>query len=309
MDHKQLRAFLTIAETGNVTRAAELLNLVQSAVSRQVQLLEQDLGVQLFQRERHGMLLTDAGRLLQGYARRSVMELDRARAELSGTATDIAGIVTVGLLPSTCELLAGPLMTAVARDHPRIRMRIAVAYMETLQQWLEKGDIDTALLYGVEQLPQIHATPLLREPLWVVGNASAGLSKCKPVSLASLAGEPMVLPSGPHGVRGLLDYACAIANVTLQCVVETNAMNVQKSLVLDGHGYTILPAISFAKELASGQLTGAPLAVPDISRTLVLALPADRSVGRPVQRVVEQLVACTEEAVTSGHWPNATWLS
>lgn len=65
MDHKQLRAFLTIAETGNMTRAAEMLNVVQSAVSRQIQLLEDDLGVKLF-RERHGIALTGAGKSLQG---------------------------------------------------------------------------------------------------------------------------------------------------------------------------------------------------------------------------------------------------
>ncbi|MDB5930238.1 MAG: bacterial regulatory helix-turn-helix, lysR family protein, partial [Polaromonas sp.] len=70
MDHKQLRAFLTIAETGNLTRAAELLNLVQPAVSRQVHLLEEDLGTQLFERQRYGMALTDAGKSLLGYARR-----------------------------------------------------------------------------------------------------------------------------------------------------------------------------------------------------------------------------------------------
>jgi LysR family transcriptional regulator, nitrogen assimilation regulatory protein len=305
MDHKQLRAFLTIAETGNVTRASELLNLVQSAVSRQIQLLEEDLGVELFARERHGMSLTDAGKSLLGYARRVMLELDRARAELTGSATEVAGIVSVGLLPSTCELLASPLMSAVARDHPKIRMRLAVGYMETLQQWLERGDVDVALLYGVEQLPHFQTTPLLQEPLWVVGPVSAKLSKRRPVSLASLADKPMILPAGPHGVRSMLDYACAMSKVTLQVFTETNAMNVQKSLVLGGHGYTVLPPISFAKELASGELTGAPLKAPEITRTLLLALPANRTVARHVRFVVDQLVKCTHEALASKKWPEA----
>ncbi len=309
MDHKQLRAFLTIAETGNVTRASELLNLVQSAVSRQIQLLEEDLGVELFARERHGMSLTEAGKSLLGYARRVMLELDRARAELTGSGTDIAGIVTVGLLPSACEVLASSLMSAVVRDHPGIRMRLAVGYMETLQQWLEKGEVDVALLYGVENLPQIHATPLLTEPLWVVGPLSAKLSKRRPVSLASLADKPMILPAGPHGVRSMVDYACAMANVTLQPFAETNAMNLQKSLVLGGHGYTILPPISFAKELASGELTGAPLTSPEINRTLVLALPSNRTVGRHVRYVANQMVECTHEAVTSKRWPEARWVN
>lgn len=309
MDHKQLRAFLTIAETGNVTRAAELLHLVQSAVSRQVQLLEEDLGVSLFERERHGMQLTDAGRLLLGYAQRSMMELDRARAELGSTAADIAGIATVGLLPSTCELLAGPVTSAVVEQHPKIHLRLSVGYIETLQQWLERGDVDAALLYGAEQLPRIATTPLLREPLWIVGPPSARLCAGTPVLLGSLADKPMILPSGPRGVRSLMDYACAIADVKLQCFAETNAMSVQKSLVLDGHGYTVLPPISFAKELASGKLTGAPLAGPEVTRTLALALPVDRRVGAHVRCVVDQLTACIRKAVQSGRWPGATWVA
>ena len=84
MDLKQLRAFLTVADTGNVTRAAAVLNLVQPAVSRQIQLLEESVGAALFERERHGMVLTTAGKSLVGYARRALLELDRARAEIAG---------------------------------------------------------------------------------------------------------------------------------------------------------------------------------------------------------------------------------
>ena len=114
MDFKQLRAFLTVADTGNVTRAAELLNLVQPAVSRQLRLLEEDVGAELFERERHGMVLTEPGKALLVYARRAMLELDRARAEIGGAADGIGGLVTVGLLPSTCDLLASPLVSAVA---------------------------------------------------------------------------------------------------------------------------------------------------------------------------------------------------
>src|SRR6266496_4125191 len=121
MDFKQLRAFLTVADTGNVTRAAELLNLVQPAVSRQLHLLEEDIGAALFERERHGMVLTVAGKALLVYARRAMLELDRARAEIGGAVDGIAGLVTVGLLPSTCDLISSALVGAVAADYPGIR--------------------------------------------------------------------------------------------------------------------------------------------------------------------------------------------
>ncbi len=309
MDLKQLRAFVTVADTGNVTRAAQLLNRVQPAVSRQLRILEEDVGVALFQRERHGMVLTEAGKALLVYARRAMLELDRARAEI-GVATDgIAGLVTVGLLPSTCDIISSPLVRVVAATYPGIRMRIAMGYAGDLQQWLETGDIDAALLYGIEREPRLEASPLLQEPLWVVGPPAAKLTYRTPVSLKSLRGRPIILPSGPRGIRSLVDHACTTANVQLTIVAETNAMTIQKSLVLGGHGLTILPPIAFAEELASKQLTGAPLVEPRITRTIAVAVPANRSVGQHVRRTVELLIQCAGDAVRSKRWPQASWIA
>ncbi len=309
MDFKQLRAFLTVADTGNVTRAAELLHLVQPTVSRQLGLLEEDIGAELFKRERHGMVLTDAGKALLVYARRVMLELDRARAEVGGAADKISGLVTIGLLPSTCDVISSPLVTAVAANYPGIRMRISMGYAGTLQHWLETGEIDAALLYGVESAPNIQTTPLLDEELWVVGSLAAKLRRQKPVPLASLAGQPLILPSGPHGIRTLVDRACAVSNVALTVVAETDAMSIQKSLVLGGHGLTILPAIAIAEELARKQVTAAPLCDPKITRTVVLALPANRAVGQHVRRTIEVLVECVKNAVTRGDWIEARWLA
>ena len=82
MDLKQLRAFITVAETGNVTRASSLLNLVQPAVSRQLRMLEEDLGTELFDRSRHGMQLTPSGKTMLEYAHRILNDVARARAEI-----------------------------------------------------------------------------------------------------------------------------------------------------------------------------------------------------------------------------------
>ena len=309
MDFKQLRAFMTVADTGNVTRAAQLLNLVQPAVSRQLRLLEEDLGAELFRRERHGMLLTDAGRALLVYARRAMLELDRARAEIGGAAEEISGLVTVGLLPSTCDVISSALVTAVATAYPGIRMRISMGYAGTLQQWLETGEIDAALLYGVDKAANIQTTALLEEELWVVGSPAAKLRRKKPVPLASLAGEPLILPSGPHGIRTLVDHACAVSNVELTVIAETNAMSIQKNLVRAGHGLTILPPIAIAEELARKEVTAAPLCDPQITRTIVLALPANRVVGQHVRRTVELLIGCAKDAVMHGDWLEARWLA
>jgi LysR family transcriptional regulator, nitrogen assimilation regulatory protein len=308
MDFKQLRAFLTVAEMGNVTRAAQVLHLVQPAVSRQIMLLEEDIGAPLFERERHGMVLTDAGRSLVGYARRAMLELDRARAEITGATEGIGGLVTLGLLPSTIDVLSGPLVTALATHYPGIRIRIAMGYAGTLMRWLQAGEIDAALLYGAERSSEIQTRPLIEEPLWVIGPKEAKLHRDKPLSLGKLIGKPLVLPSAPHGIRTLVDHACAVSNVALTVSAETNALSVQRSLVLGGHGLTILPPIAVAEDLRTGHLSGTPLADPAITRTIVLALPTNRPTGQHVRCAVDLLVAGAKNAVDAGAWLEGRWL-
>jgi LysR family transcriptional regulator, nitrogen assimilation regulatory protein len=308
MDLKQLRAFLTVAETGHVTRAAEILHLVQPAVSRQLKLLEEDIGVALFERERQGMVLTEAGKSLIGYARRSLLELDRARAEITGAASGVGGLVTLGLLPSTIDALSSPLVSAVASAYPGIRIRIAMGYAGTLVRWLEAGEVDAALLYGADISTDIQTTPLIEEPLWVIGPKNAKLSRNKPVALASLVNKALILPSQPHGIRTLVEHACAVSNIQLSVCAETNALSVQRSLVLGGHGLTILPPIAVADDLRSKQLTGAPLSNPEISRTIVLALPANRSTARHVKCTVDMLNQVAKQVVNDGKWREGRWL-
>ncbi|MFT3814943.1 MAG: LysR family transcriptional regulator [Acidovorax sp.] len=309
MDLKQLRAFLMVADTGNVTRAAEMLNLVQPAVSRQIRLLEENIGTPLFERERHGMALTDAGKALVGYARRALLELDRARMEVVGTATgSVSGLVTLGLLPSTGDLLANPLVSAVASTYPEIRVRIVVGYAGTLMKWLASGEVDAALIYGAERSSDIQTTPLVEDALWVIGPPESKLRPGRPVTLAELSKHRVVLPSAPHGIRTLVEHACAVAKVTLNLSAETNDLNVQRSLVLGGHGLTILPPIAIAEDLQNRTLKGAPLAAPGISRTIMLALPAHRPTARHVRCAVDLLVQEARRAIHSDAWPKGRWL-
>lgn len=309
MDVKQLRALVTVAETGNVTRAAALLNIVQPAVSRQLHLLEEDVGAVLFERGRHGMELTEAGKTLVEYARRVLNEIDRARAELKPPKGMIGGIVTVGLLPSTCDLLSSALVKSVAAGFPGIRVRISMGYAGHLQRWLEDGEIDVALLYDPKKTQSIQVTPLLEEGVWIVGLPDTGLSAKAPFSFSKLNDMPLVLPSAPHGLRSLVENAANSVGTSLNVVAETNAMSIQKSLVLAGHGMTILPSIAVADDIARGILVAAPLVNPSLTRKIVLALPTNRNTTSSVHAVVTNLVQCMKESVHRGNWPSAKWLA
>jgi LysR family transcriptional regulator, nitrogen assimilation regulatory protein len=305
MDVKQLKALLTVVETGSVTRAAELLHLVQPAVTRQVRSLEDELGVPLFERTRHGMRPTAAGLTLSERARRALAELDRARAEIAPAPGIVTGLVAVGLLESTAELLAEPLLSAIRRDHPGIELRVLTAYSGHLQQWLDEGDLDVSLLYNLRSTPSLNVRPLLREKLWVVAPASDGLSAGHPVSLRSIAARPVIMPAPGHGMRALIDQAAAQAKVKIDMPVQTNSMSLQKQLVQRGHGWTILPGAGIAEDVAAGTLSAAPLSEPEVWRSVVVSVPRTGLITPAAQVVADQLTRQVQLAARQGRWLSA----
>ncbi|MER5428474.1 LysR family transcriptional regulator [Streptomyces sp. NPDC002588] len=305
MDIRQLRAIVTVAEAGSVTRAAELLHLVQPAVTRQIRTLEQELGVDLFERTGQGMRPTQAGAIMVERARRALNELERARAEVQPAPGEVTGIVTLGLLESTTDLLAEPLVTALSRDHPGIELRLLTAYSGHLQQWLDDGDLDLTLLYDLDSTPSLNARPLLRERLWAVAPAGAGLRAERPVGFAEAAARPLVLPASGHGLRRLIDAAAVRSGADMDVVVQTNSMRVQKRLVLAGQGWTILPGVGIAEDVARGVLSAAPLSEPDVWRSVVVCTQRAGRTPPAVEVVGRELVRRIDSAVTRGEWPSA----
>lgn len=305
MDFKQLKALVTVVEAGSVTRAAELLHLVQPAVTRQIRALEHELGVPLFERTRQGMRPTPAGVSMADRARRALTELERARAELAPTPGVVTGIVTVGLLESTADLLAEPVVSAVLRDHPGIELRILSAYSGHLQQWLDDGDLDLSLLYNLASTPSVNVTPLLRERLWAVAPPDDDLHADRPVPFAEIAAHPIVMPAAGHALRSLIDTAANRAGIELTSVVQTNSMRLQKHLVVGGHGWTILPGVGIAADVASGRLSAAPLDEPEVRRSIVLGTPRTGRVAPAVEVVARELHRQVRMAVRERRWPAA----
>lgn len=305
MDLRQLRALVTVAEVGSVTRAAEVLHVMQPTVTRQIRFIEQQFGVALFERTRQGMRPTEAGQLVVERARRALHQLERARAEIQPIPAEPYGTVTVGLLDSTGDLIAEPLVAAVARDHPGIALHLVTASSQHLQRGLDNGGIDVSLLSDLRTTQTLHVHRLARENLWAVAPPAAGLNPDRPVPLATAARQPLILPPTGHALRTLVDDAAAWAAVRPDIAVETNSPHLQRRLVLSGHGWTVLPGAAVADDIVRGLLSAAPLRDPGVWRTVVLATPRGTRSPEAVKLVARELIRHVNLAVEHGRWPSA----
>ncbi|MGE8317672.1 MAG: LysR family transcriptional regulator [Comamonas sp.] len=272
MDIRQLRTILAIAETGSLTRAAELLHVVQPALSRQLRQLEDELGATLFERNRLGMVLTEPGRRFVDQVRVSLQGLYQAKADIGAAAENLMGSVSIGMLPGLGAALAGPLVLSLRRQYPDLKVRILTGFTDVLQDGLERGKIDICLMGDYLQSTLLHTEPVYREPLYVVGLAGTGLEPSMPWTLAEVAKLPLVIPEA-KSLRNVIDRACTIIGVDLNLVAESDSTSIVIQLVESGVGYTILPVMPIRPALQAGKLVGAPIVSPTLRRTIKLCSP------------------------------------
>jgi DNA-binding transcriptional LysR family regulator len=198
----------------------------------------------------------------------------------------------------------------VRQNFPHVQVRSYISYLSDLEQSLEKGDVDLALVYVQEEsAARFPREALLEESLYLVGGPDAELDMNTPVSLAQVREVPMILPARPHAVRELVDRECAAKGVALNITAETSAMHVQKGMVMSGVGLSILSGFVIADELRRGLVTAAPIASANLKRTLYLARSAGTVTTPAASCVLDELRDHLRQWVLQGRWPGAQLLS
>jgi DNA-binding transcriptional LysR family regulator len=304
MELRQLRTFLEVAETGSLSRAAGRLRIAQPALSRQIRMLEDELGAPLFARHARGMALSEAGEILVVHARAAMRELDRAKSDLAALAGQITGKVAIGLLPSVSDLMTGRFAAVARRRHQRLRLQFITGLATHLLEWLEKQEIDVAIVS--EPVPaNLEFTPLLEEPLYLVGSAAIARFRGRTLPLRELANYPLILPSSDLGLRGGIDRAVHAAGVELDVAVEANSLHVQRSLIRAGVGYALLPSSVILGRHASADVRAARIVDPPIRRRIGLAMPILRRRPLAARTVADLILDEIRRSFREGVWPGA----
>lgn len=319
MELRQLRYFVRIVEMGSMSRAARELDVVQSALSQQITRLESELAVRLLQRTPRGVVPTEAGVAFFREAQLALRHADQAVR--SAQQSRLSGSVSVGLAPTTATILALPLMQAMRTRYPDVRLHMVESMSGHLAEMLNARALDMAVLFdsrlhGSEAGPagsgqarpggrrwQVH--PLIEERLFLIRSRRHPQAGVLPASmaLADLALEPLILPTGQHGLRSTLDTAFAQARFTPHVVLEVDSLSMVMAAVDAGLGSSLQPWAAMGRfEDAAQRFESALITDKDAQRTnLLCSLSEDElSPAALAARVV--LVDCVRELVQSGAW-------
>lgn len=280
MDLKHLKSFLHVAELGSLSRAAERLNVTQPALSRQIRLLEQDLGTALFHRTGRGVRLSEAGAVLESRAGPLISELEAISGDIAAQAAEVSGSVVLGIPPSVSAVQAGDLVEHYRARHPRVSLRIVVALSGAVREGLLRGKLDLGILYKPAISANLATEDLWTERLLLVGPEDSGLGPERPVPFAEALGHPLILPGPRHGLRATAEAYALRAGLVLDTAVEAESLRVILDLVRRGLGFTFLPLRAVVPELKAGLVRAAPLVDPTPERTAALAWARDRRLDR-----------------------------
>jgi LysR family nitrogen assimilation transcriptional regulator len=302
MELKQLRYFLGVCEAGSLLKASSRLHIAQPALGQQIAALEDELGVKLFARSTRGMALTPEGRTFAEHAKVVLTDADRAKESVRNAATDPQGQVVLGL-PTTVALAATvPIVQACRARYPRIQLQVIEAYSGFLREWLQMGRLDLALLFGDESDPDLLKRVLLEEPLALVAPPAAPALP-KTLRLRHLQNMALVLPGREHGLRRIIDEACAQQGIELQVVAEIDSLTSVKKAVAAGVGHTILSQSSVMEEVASGQLQAITINESSMRRRVVCATRITRPTTLASAAVIGLATDLIRGMVGSGAWP------
>jgi len=288
MEIRQLRNFLIIARERSFSRAAEKIHIAQPALSRQMQMLEHDLGVTLFVRSTKGVETTNAGDLLVEMAQVALRYVDEIKPTLSGFAGKLSGTFALGLAPSLTPLLAEPVLDACERRYPDLKVRIVEGLSMFLCEWLDQSRLDLAVFTDVGPVPRIATRQLSADEVVLVGRDAdlAGFGESVTWDeLEQAAGLRLVLTPG---VENVIARALHRPAEDMAFGRSIDSIREVKTMMMHGGCTTILPYTFVHAELDEALLRAIPFA-PRITRKIVAA----RKSGRPrgmVGEAVEGIV-------------------
>lgn len=306
MELKQLRSFVMVSEAGSLLKASARLHVAQPALGQQIAALEHELGAQLFERSSRGMALTAAGSVFLEHARVVLADAERARLAVRESVDVPQGEVALGM-PTTAALVATlPILRACRERLPRVRLKLVEGYSGFVKEWLQSGRLDLALLYGEAPEAGLVKRALLDDRLVLVSAATDARMPRK-LSLRALAQWPLVLPGREHGLRRLIDEACAPLGVLLDIVAEIESLGSVKRATEAGIGSTILPAGAVAQDVAEGRLRTTVIDSPAMTRRVVHAMSVTRPQTVAAAAVNALVVEVLRDMTRTGAWP-ARWV-
>jgi DNA-binding transcriptional LysR family regulator len=260
---RQLKVFSTVARQLSFTRAAQELHLTQPAVSQQVKLLEQDIGLPLFEHIGRKVQLAPAGVELLRYANQTIELLREAAESLAALRGLRRGVLKMGAV-STAKYFAPSLLSAFTPAYPEVTIKFAVGNREEIIKQMAANEIDLVIMGRPPRELDTLAEPFAKHPLVIIASPSHPLAAKRRIPLKQLSREQFLIREEGSGTRAAMERVFADRGMSPRVSMEVSSNETIKQAVMAGMGISFISAHTVGLELDAGKLvildvTGMPL--------------------------------------------------
>ncbi len=284
---RQIRSFVAVFEQASFTGAAEREGATQSGISQHVKQLEDELGVQLFERHGRHVEATAAGRNYYNGCVIALRSLDTARHSIGEA--PLSGQVHIGLMPTFTRAILKPALEKFLELAPNVEISVIEAYSGVLTESTLRGDIDFAIVPAFEGTEGLSQQLIARDREVLVKARGKASDHLRPVRLADLPPLKLVLPRAQNTRRTRIDTYCNSNGVSIRARLEMDAMMGTLQFVAGSDWATILPFVMMMSDLDGNRFEIRPLDDPPFYSDFVLIEP-QRKVMTPAAKLFAELL-------------------
>ncbi|WP_288255118.1 LysR family transcriptional regulator [uncultured Hydrogenophaga sp.] len=285
---RQLRAFVAVYDSGQLSAAAEALSLTQPAVTVLLRELEARLGVRLFDRSTRSLRRTEAAAEAIGHARRALAEMQALSGGMASLARGERGRLRIAATSTVAQTLLPAAVRRYLDRHPAIEVQIDDCAPGEFAERVLAGQVDLGLGTLEGPVPGLSQRVVLRDHLAAVAPAGPRFAADKPLTWKQLAAWPVITVRPGYGVRRRIDAAAREAGVELRVAHEVSLLTTAVALAAAGLGVAVVPGSVFAPALHP-ELVARRLVRPVVERDTAVVFKSDRSLS-PAAQVFAELM-------------------
>lgn len=287
LELRQLRYFVEVAEREHISEAAEHLHVAQSAISRQIANLEEELGTTLFERVGRNVKLTPIGKIFLEHSIEALKAIDFAVKQVEDYLDPEKGTIKIGFPTSLASYVLPTVVTAFKKQYPKVNFHLRQGSYKFLIEAVKNRELNLAFLGPVPAKDEfINTMILFSENIHALIPANHPLAKKEKINLADLRDDYFVLFPEGYILNKVAVDACKQAGFTPKVISEGEDMDALKGLVAAGIGVTLLPDSSLYDSTPRFTVK-IPIEIPTIRRTVGIIFPTNRELSPSEQIFLE----------------------
>jgi DNA-binding transcriptional LysR family regulator len=291
-----LKYFCAVARAGSIRKASEELHVATSALSRQIQKLEDELGTPLFERLPKGLRLTRAGEEVLRHADTTLHEFDILKSEIGALKGVKSGQVRIASLDSLLVKFLPEQILKFHKAHPGVDFRVHTGPHGRIATMVAEGEADLGITFNISHPDDTQLISDVAMPLMAMVSKSHRLAGKPSVTLRECAEYNLLLQMDTEPIRSMIEVELSVLQRSGRILVTSNHLMMLRSLVKYGLGVAFYTPIGLAEELAAGDIVGVPLEGTGLGALrLGILVPRRRQMTHAAIAMVEQMSAALAE--------------